>query len=175
MWTNFPKSLAWAQGSKWYVILFEYMIATASMNDQENLALRACSLRAIPPPSPEVEPLEGLSGADLHEANLTEWASYIQDMASGMRKPPQAAMDCPVRDMVGILHRLERMMDVTFCRFCFMVGTPCDCHPEVSSAPTPSQNQPRHSYAAKTAVASTSGSTSNIGVPTAADPPQATP
>ena len=96
MWTNFPESLARAQGAKRYVILFEYTIATTSMNDQENLALRACSLRAIPPPSPEVEPLEGLSGTDLHEANLTEWASYIQDVASGMRKPPQAVMNCPV-------------------------------------------------------------------------------
>ena len=79
------------------------MIATASMNDQENLALKACSLRAIPPPSPEVEPLEGLTGVNLHEANLTEWASYVQDIASGMRKPPRTAMDCPVQDMVGIL------------------------------------------------------------------------
>ena len=141
------------------------------MNDQENLALRACSLRAIPPPSPEVAPLEGLTGVNLHEANLTQWASYVQDVASGMRKPPWAAMDCPVQDMVGILLRLERMMGVTFCRFCFMVGTLCDCYPEVSSAPTPFWNPPQYSYAAKTAVTSTSASTSTVGGPTAADPP----
>ena len=62
-------------------------------------------------------------------------------------------------------------MGVTFCRFCFMVGTLCDCHPEVSSAPTSYRNPPRHSYAAKTTVTSTSASTSAVGVPTAADPP----
>ena len=61
-------------------------------------------------------------------------------------------------------------MNVTFCRFCFTARTLCDCHPRVSSAPAPSQNTPRHSYAAKTTVASTTGSTSNVGVPTAAGP-----
>ena len=151
--------------------LFEYMIATTSMNNQENLALRACSLRAIPPPPPEGAQLEGLTGVNLHEANLTQWPSYVQDIASGMRKPPWAALDCPVEDMVGILHRLERMMGVTFCRFCFMVGTCCDCYPEVSSTPTLFWNPPRYSYAAKTVVTSTSASTSTVGVPTAADPP----
>ena len=147
------------------------MIATASMNNQENLALRACSLRAIPPPPPEGVPLEELAGVNLHEANLTQWASYVQDVASGMRKPPQAALDCPVEDMVGILHRLEGMMGVTFCQCCFMVGTCCDCYPKVSSTPTPSWNPPRYNYAAKTTVTSTSASTSTVGVPPAAETP----
>ena len=171
MWIDFPQSLMQVQGSRQYITLFEYMIATASMNDQENLALRACSLSTIPPPSPEGAPLEGLTRVNLHEANLTQWASYVHDVASRIRKPPQAALDCPVKDMVGILHRLERMMGITFCRFCFMVGTCCDCCPEVSLAPTPFWNPPRYSYAAKTAVTSTSASTSTVGVPTAADLP----
>ena len=147
------------------------MIATASMNNQENLALRACSLRAIPPPSPEGVPLEGLTRVNLHEANLTQWASYVQDVASRMRKPPWAALDCPVKDMFGILHRLERIMGITFCRFCFMMGTCCDCYPEVSLTPTPFWNPPWYSYAAMTAVTSTNASTSTVGAPTAADPP----
>ena len=88
-----------------------------------------------------------------------------------MRKPSRAALDCPVEDMVGILHRLERMMGITLCQFCFMVGTCCDCYPEVSSTPTPFWNPPQYSYAAKTAATSTSASTSTVGVPTAADPP----
>ena len=71
MWIDFPHSLTQVQGSRRYVTLFEYTIATASMNNQENLALRACSLRAIPPPPPECAPLEGLAEVNLHEANLT--------------------------------------------------------------------------------------------------------
>ena len=171
MWIDFPQSLTQIQGSRLYVTLFEFTITTTSLNNQENLALRACSLRAIPPPPPEGVPLEGLTGVNLHEANLTQWASYVQDVASGIRKPSRAALDCPVEDMVGILHRLKRMMGITLCQFCFMVGTCCDCYPEVSSTPTPFWNPPQYSYAAKTAATSTSASTSTVGVPTAADPP----
>ena len=61
MWIDFPQSLMQVQGSRRYVTLFEYMIATALMNNQENLALRACSLRAIPPLPPEGVQLEGLT------------------------------------------------------------------------------------------------------------------
>ena len=155
--------------------LFESAFATASLSDQENLALRASSLRAIPPPPPEGTPLDGLAGVNLHEANLTQWASYVQDVASRMRKPPWAAMDCPIEDIVGILHRLERMMGITFCWFCFTMGGCCECYPEVSSAPTPFWNPLEYSYAAMAAVTPTSASTSLVGVPTVADPPPGCP
>ena len=79
----------------------ESAFATTSLGNHENLALRASSLRAIPPPPPEFMPLEGLAGVNLYEANLTQWASYIQDVALGMRKPPKAAMDCPIEDIMG--------------------------------------------------------------------------
>ena len=72
MWIDFPQSLTQIQGSRRYVTLFEFTITTTSLNNQENLALRACSLRAIPPPPPEGVPLEGLTGVNLHEANLTQ-------------------------------------------------------------------------------------------------------
>ena len=95
--------------------LFESAFAKASLGDRENLALRASSLRAIPPPPPEFKPLDGLAGINLHEANLTQWASHIQDVASGMRKPLKAALDCPIDDIMGILHQLEKMTNITFC------------------------------------------------------------
>ena len=60
------------------------------------------SLLAVPPPPPEVQPLEGLQGANLPKANLTQWASYVQDVALGMWRPPRAAMDCPNQDIAGV-------------------------------------------------------------------------
>ena len=170
-WTEFPQGLTQVQGLRWYVTLFKSAFATTSLGDHENLALRASSLRAIPPPPPEFMPLEGLIGVNLHEANLTQWASYIQDVASGMRKPPKAAMDCPIEDIVGILHKLEKMTNITFCWFCFTLGGYCRCHPEVPQAPTPLWNPPGYSYTTMATVTMTSASISMVGVPTVADPP----
>ena len=151
--------------------LFESAFAKASLDDRENLTLRASSLRAIPPPPPEMKPLDGLTGVNLHEANLTQWASYVQDVASGMRKPPKAATDCPTEDIVGTLHKLEKMTNIPFCWFCFVLGGYCRCHSEVPQAPTPLWNLPEYSYATMAAVTTTNASTSMVGVPTVADPP----
>ena len=88
-----------------------------------------------------------------------------------MRKPPKAAIDCPIQDIVGILHKLEKMTNITFCGFCFVLGGYCRCHPEVPQAPTPLWNPPGYSYATMAAVTTTSASTSMVGVPTVAGPP----
>ena len=151
--------------------LLESAFTKASLGDRKKLALRASSLRAIPPLPPEVKSLDGLTGVKLHEANLTWWASQVQDVASGMRKPPKAAMDWPIEDIVGILHKLEKMTNITFCQFCFVLGGYCRCHPEVPQAPTPLWNPLGSSYATMAAVTTTSASTSMVGVPTAAVPP----
>ena len=171
MWIEFPQGLTQVQGSRHYVTLFESAFATASLGDHKNLALSTSYLRAIPPPPPEATPLDGLTRVNLHEANLTQWVSYIQDVALGMRKPPQAAIDCPTEDIMGILHKLERMTNITFCWFCFILGGYCRCHPEVPQAPTPLWNPPGYIYATMAAVTTTSASTSMVGVPTVADPP----
>ena len=170
-WIEFPQGLTQVQGSRCYVTLFESAFTNVSLGGRETIALRASSLRAIPPPPPEVMPVDGLTGVNLDEANLTQWASHIQDVASGMSKPPKAAADCPTEDIVGILHRLEKMTNVTFCWFCFILGGYCRCHPKAPQAPTPLWNPPGSSYATMTTGTTTSASTSMVGVPTAADPP----
>ena len=137
MWIEFPQGLNQLQGSRCYVTLFESAFTKASLRGHENLALRASSLRAIPPPPPEVQPVDGPARVNLHKAILTQWASHIQDVASGMRKPPKAVMDCPTEDIVGILHKLEKMTNITFCQFCFILGGYCGCHPKVPQVPTP--------------------------------------
>ena len=94
-WIEFPQGLTQGQGLRHYVTLFKSAFTTASLGDHENLALRASSLRAIPPSPPEFTPLEGLTRVNLHEANLTQWASYIQDVASGDEEATQGSHGLP--------------------------------------------------------------------------------
>ena len=77
-----------------YVTLFESPFVGSELSKRENNALRASSLLAVPPPQPEVQPLEGLQGIDLPEANLTQWASYVQDVASWMCRRPHRVTTC---------------------------------------------------------------------------------
>ena len=134
-WTEFPSSLEHARGACCYVILFESALNGAYLAQRENIALRDSSVRAIPPPSPEVTPLKGLTGVQLQEANLTDWASIVQEVASGMREPPVTAMQCPVTDIVRILHKLETRTNQSFCSFCYSLGTNCSCHRALAQAP----------------------------------------
>ena len=73
----------------------------SGLSEKENNALRASSLLVVPPAPAEVQPLEGLQGTNLPEANLTQWASCVQDVASGMQRPPHAALECPNQDIAG--------------------------------------------------------------------------
>ena len=126
-WSNFPQTLTQTQGVRRYVTLFESPFIDSGLSERENNALRASSLLAVPPPPPEVQPLEGLQGIDLPEANLTQWASYVQDVASGMQKPPCTATCCPSQDMAGVLHKLENLTGVGFCHLCYNLGGSCRC------------------------------------------------
>ena len=122
MWSEFPQTLTQTQGVRRYVTLFESPFVDSSLSERENNALRASSLLVVPPPPPEVQPLEGLQGTNLPKANLTQWASYVQDVASGMQKPPHVTTDCPNQDIAGILHKLENLTGVGFCCLCYALG-----------------------------------------------------
>ena len=151
--------------------LFKSPFKNSVLSDRENIALNASSLMAVPPPSPEVCPLEGLAGVNLHEANLTQWASHVQDVASGMRNPPWAASNCPWEDMVGILHRLEKLTNIGFCHHCYGLGSKCRCQRAAPQASQPlwTAPAPSYSYAAMASIMATTASTSMGGVPTIAD------
>ena len=142
-----------------------------TFSGRESLALRACSLWAIPPPPPEVRPMEGLSGVNLQDASLVQWSSYVQDVAAGMRQPPKVAMDCPEEDTKGILYRLELETRVPFCRSCFGIGGYCSCTTSASSLQTPLWSPPAYSYASMAAAMATTASTSGTGASTSALPP----
>ena len=87
-WSKFPQTLTQMQGVRRYITLFKSPFIDSSLSERENNALRASSLLVVPPPPPEVQSLEGLQGVDLPEANLTQWASYMQDGPLGCGNHP---------------------------------------------------------------------------------------
>ena len=131
----------------------------------------------VPPPPPEVQPLEGLQGTNLPKANLTQWASCVQDVASGMQRPPHAATDCPNQEIAGVLHRLENLTGVGFCHLCYALGNNCRCSRATYQAPhgygsTALWIPPKPSYASMASSMMTTASTFMRGVsPTMGPPP----
>ena len=132
----------------------------------------------MPPPALGTQSLAGLTMVDLPGSSLTQWAMHIQDVTSGMRMPPEAAVNCPQEDIVGVLNRLERMTLVKYCRLCFRVGKKCGC----SSVPhqTPSQASAlwtplMMSYVAMASSTKTTASSSAGGVPPPRYPPPGLP
>ena len=175
-WSEFPQTLTQMQGAKRYVTLFESPFVDSSLSEKENNALRASSLLAVPPPPPEVQPLEGLQGTNLPEANLTQWASYVQDVAVGMWGPPHTATDCPNQDIAGVLHRLENLTGVGFCGLCYALGSNCGCSRAAYQAPHGYRSQapwtlPKPSYASMAFSMMTTTSTSMRGISSTMGPP----
>ena len=67
---------------------------------------------AMPPLPLRSQPLAGSTTIDLLGNNLTQWASHVQDIASHMRLPPEAAVSCPQSDIIGVLDQLEGLTRV---------------------------------------------------------------
>ena len=156
--------------------LFESPFVDSGLSETENNALRVSSLLAVPPPPPDMRPLEGLQGTNLTEANLTQWASYVQDVASGMWRPPCAAMDCPNWDIAGVLHRLENLTRVGFCCLCYTLGNTCGCTGATHQAPHGYGSMAlwtlaKPSYASTASSTTTTASTSMRGVSPITGPP----
>ena len=101
----------------------------------------------------------------------------MQDVASGMWKPPHVAISCPSQDMAGILHRLENLTGVGFCHLCYALGGNCRCSKATSQAPLGYSDQAlwvlaEPSYASMASSMITTTSTSMTGVsPTVWPPP----
>ena len=165
-WWDFPQALTEKGGDRHYITLFEAPFQASVLSDSENNALRASSLMAIPPPPPGSQPLVGSTAVDLMGNNLTEWASDVQEVASYMRWPPEAAVRCPLVDMISVLNRLEGLAGVRYCQNCFGVGSGCQC----SAAPCQFSGPmaalwapPTLSYSAMVSSTETTASTSTAG------------
>ena len=178
-WWDFLQALAEMRGARRYVTLFEAPFQASVLNDSENNALRASSLMAIPPPPPGSQPLAGSTGVDLMGNNLTQWASDVQEVASYMQWPPEAAMRCPLTDIIGVLNRLEGLARVRYGQSCFGIGPGCQCSmvPRQASGPMAALwIPPTLSYSAMVSFTETTASTSAAGVtPPGHLPPRAPP
>ena len=162
-WWEFPQALSEIQGARRYVTLFEAPFEASVLNNHENNALRAGSLLVVPPLPPGSQPLAGSTTVDLLGNSLTQWATHVQDVASGMILPPEAAVNCPQADIVGVLNRLEGLTQVRYCRHCFGVGQKCRCSTIPHQAPGPTLalwTPPMVSYMAMISSTKTTASTS---------------
>ena len=122
---------------------------------------------AIPPPPPGSQPLAGSTTIYLLGNNLTQWASHMQDVASHMQLPPEAAVSCPQSDIIGVLDRLEGLTRVRYCQSCFGVSQRCQCSAVPCQVPGPTSAlwaPPTVSYAAMVSSTETTASTSAAGV-----------
>ena len=172
-WWDFPQALSETRGARQYVTLFEASV----LNDRENNALRADSLLAVPPPPPGSQPLAGSMTVDLLGNSLTQWATHMQDVTSGMILPPEVAVNCPQADIVGVLNRLEGLTRVWYCRHCFGVGQVSVLH-----HPSPGSRSdialwtpPMVSYAAMVSSTETTASTSAVRITPPSYPPPGMP
>ena len=173
MWRDFPLALTETRGARHYVTLFEAPFEASVLSDHENNALQASSLMAVPPPPLGMPFLAGLTTVNLTGASLTQWASYIQDVASGMRMPLKVAVNCPQKDIVEVVNRLETLTSLKYC-LCFGIGNKCRC----TNVPhqTPSQGlalwtPPTMSYATMASPTETMASTPVGRVPPPGYPP----
>ena len=167
-WRDFPQALMETRGARRYVTLLEAPFKASVLSDHENNALRVCSLMAMPPPAPGMPSLAGLTTVDLPGASLTQWASHIQDVTSGMRMPLEAAVNCPQEDIVGVLNQLEKLTLVKYCCLCFGVSkkyrctnVPCQTPSQASTLWMP----PTMSYVTMASSTETTASSSVGGVP----------
>ena len=177
-WRDFLLAQAETRGARHYVTLFEAPFEASALSDRENNALWASSLMAMPAPPPGMRLLAGLTTVNLTGASLTQWASYVQDVASGMRIPLEVAVNCPQEDIVGVLNRLEMLTSLKYCRLCFGIGNKCRC----TNVPcqTPSQGlalwmPPTMSYATMASPTMTMASSPAGGVPPLGYPPPGLP
>ena len=115
---------------------------------------------------------------NLPGSTLTQWATHVRDVTSGMIMPPEAVVNCPQEDIVGVLNRLERMTLVKYCHLCFRVGKKCGC----SSVPHQTLGQasalwkpPMMSYMVMASSTETTASSSVGGVPPPRYPPPGLP
>ena len=162
-WWDFPQALTETGGARHYITLFEAPFQASVLSDSENNALRASSLMVIPSPPPGSQPLAGYTTVDLMGNNLTQWASDVQEVTSYMRWPPEAAVRCPLVDMVSVLNQLEGLARVRYCRSCFGVSLGCQCSAvpcQVSGLMAALWAPPTLSYSAMVSSTETTASTS---------------
>ena len=124
LWESFPQKLQSHEATGRYINAFRAPFQELTLSRQV-YALRACSLLVIPPPPPGRAAPQGDFPIDLVEINLSGWASLVQDVAAGLQVLPPSLSNCLDPEMLNLLHRLEAVTQVKFCRLCYYPETNC--------------------------------------------------
>ena len=127
LWESFPRALERRTGARRYVGAFRAPFQDLRLTPQQEHALRACSLLAIPPPLPGQEVLLGGVPEDLSQDNLSAWSETVPDVAVGMIAPRPEMSLTIFPQVVEVLTILESVSRVTFCRQCYLPGSTCRC------------------------------------------------
>ena len=129
---------------------------------------------ALPPPPPGAASLVGLTALDLPGSSLTQWTTCVQDMATGLRLPLEAAVSCPQADILGVLNKIKDMTPIKYCCFFLKVGKKCRCSNVPQQSPSSGATlwtPPMTSYPAMASSTETTASSSVGGVPPQRHPP----
>ena len=127
LWESFPTALKRRAGARRYIGTYRAPFQELRLNPQQEHALRACSLLAIPPPLPGEEALLGGIPGDLSQVNLSTCAETVQDMAAGMLAPPPEMSGSLFPQTLEVLTCLESVTRVPFCHCCYLPGASCWC------------------------------------------------
>ena len=139
LWESFPQKLQSHEATGRYINAFQAPFQELILSRPEIYALQACSLLVIPPPPPGSAAPQGDFPIDLVEINLSGWASLVQDVAASLQALPPGLSNCLDPEMLNLLHRLERITQVKFCRSCYYPETSCGCVPPMTPLPSWSQ------------------------------------
>ena len=129
------------EGARRYISAFRAPLQELStLSPAQIHTLRACSLLVIPPPPERVPPQGGFPTA-LSELNLLSWATLVQDVVAGLQAlPPNLGHDMSL-PAVALLHLLETLTGVGFCRYCYHLGSRCTCMGTYQLTPPQSWSQ----------------------------------
>ena len=124
LWESFPQALQSRDGAGRYINAFQAPFQELS-----------------PLSNQEVYVLQGGFPTNLMQINLSDWASLVQDVAAGLQALPPRLSNCLDPEILNLLHRLEAVTQVKFCRLCYYPGTNCRCPGVPPLAPPASWSQ----------------------------------
>ena len=61
------------------------------------------------------------------QINLSAWASLVQDVAASLQVLPPRLSNCLDPEILNLLHQLEAVTQLKFCRLCYYPETNCRC------------------------------------------------
>ena len=114
LWESFPQALKTREGAGRYINAFQTPFqGLPPLSHQDVYVLRACSLLVIPPPVGSAAAQGGFP-TDLAGINLSDWATLVQDVATGLQALLPGLSSYLGLQVVNLLQLLEAATGVGF-------------------------------------------------------------